>query len=97
MGDVFKVEKVLRKRDFNGKTQYLIKWANFPESANTWEPESNVIPFISKQTINKDIEEYRRLSAGLENTDQDESKKEAETKKENANPKRETAKRVKRK
>lgn len=61
MGDIFKVEKVLRKRDFNGRTQYLIKWAHFPDSANTWEPECNVLPFIKQSTIDRDIsDEHQR-------------------------------------
>lgn len=95
MGDIFKVEKVLQKRDFNGKTQYLIKWANFPESANTWEPDSNVLPFISKQIINRDIEEHRRLLEELENAH---PQKEMDSKREEMdNLRRDTPRRMKRK
>lgn len=41
--NVFAAEGILRKRTRKGKTQYLIKWANHPHSANTWEPEENIL------------------------------------------------------
>ena len=42
--DLFKVERVLRKRKRNGKTEYLVKWLGWPAKFNSWvvdlrEPE----------------------------------------------------------
>lgn len=37
-----KVEKILKKRLRNGVTEYLLKWRNFDESENSWEPEGNL-------------------------------------------------------
>lgn len=36
------VEKILDKRWKGGETQYFVKWANYPDSDNTWEPAENV-------------------------------------------------------
>lgn len=39
---VFRVEKILEKRQRRGTTEYLIKWLGYPDSANSWEPASNI-------------------------------------------------------
>lgn len=40
--DVFEVDAIMAKRIVNGKTQFLVKWKNYPESANTWEKECHI-------------------------------------------------------
>jgi hypothetical protein len=38
-------ERILKMR-FNSKlarTEYLLKWLNFPESKSTWEPKENIM------------------------------------------------------
>lgn len=40
-GSHYTVEKILDKRVRNGKTEYLLKWENYPASESTWEPEEN--------------------------------------------------------
>ena len=40
---VYAAEKILKVRKRNGKHQYLVKWANFPASESTWEPEENIL------------------------------------------------------
>ena len=42
--DIYEVEKILHQ---NGD-QYLIKWVNYPDSENTWEPEENLLPNCAK-------------------------------------------------
>ena len=41
--DVYAAEKILKKRQRNGKVQYLVKWAGFPVSQSTWEPEEHIL------------------------------------------------------
>ena len=44
--EMYKVEKVLHGKYFNGKLHYLVKWKGYPSSANTWEPESHLNPTL---------------------------------------------------
>jgi hypothetical protein len=41
LGKIYKVEEI---RAFHeGKEKYLIKWKDFDESQNTWEPKENIL------------------------------------------------------
>ena len=40
--DEFAVEAVLDGRRAGSAVEYLVKWAGFPSSENTWEPEANL-------------------------------------------------------
>jgi hypothetical protein len=40
--DVYEVEEIREKRQKGARTEYLVKWLNWPESTNTWEPPSNI-------------------------------------------------------
>lgn len=42
LGDVFKIERVIRKRTRRGKREILVKWQDFGEQHNSWIPETNV-------------------------------------------------------
>ncbi|XP_076163102.1 suppressor of variegation 3-9 isoform X2 [Ptiloglossa arizonensis] len=41
--NLWEVEKILEKREKNGKLNYLIKWKNWGSEYNSWEPVSNLI------------------------------------------------------
>ena len=43
VGDVFKVERVIRTRGRGRNKQLLIKWQFFDEQHNSWEPEANIV------------------------------------------------------
>jgi transposase InsO family protein len=40
--DVFKVEKVLKKRKVKGKVQYFVKWKGYDSSNNSWIDEKDI-------------------------------------------------------
>jgi hypothetical protein len=42
-GDVFRVEKVLRRRKIRGREQMFVKWKGFDDSFNSWITVENVI------------------------------------------------------
>ena len=41
--DVYQAEKILKSRKHQSKVQYLVKWANYPISDSTWEPEEHLL------------------------------------------------------
>lgn len=40
--DLFDVETILDKRERDGLIEYYVKWKNYPNSSNTWEPVDNI-------------------------------------------------------
>jgi hypothetical protein len=38
----YRVDKILKTRKRKGKTEYLVKWENYPISESTWEPAENI-------------------------------------------------------
>jgi hypothetical protein len=36
----WEVESIRERRELNGRTEYLLKWVDYPESANTWVQEN---------------------------------------------------------
>jgi hypothetical protein len=42
-GDVFKVEKVLKKRKYRGKTQLFVRWVGFDQTHDSWIDEEDVV------------------------------------------------------
>ena len=41
--DVYRVEKIIRKKKINGIEHGLVKWIGYSEKFNTWEPMTNII------------------------------------------------------
>lgn len=38
----FVVEKLLKKRIYKGREEYLVRWLNYPPEEDTWEPRSEL-------------------------------------------------------
>jgi len=65
---VYIVEAILDSKKFKGQIHYLVKWENFPQEQNTWEPVSHledcqdlVNEFEAKKLRTK-IKEKREMS-----------------------------------
>lgn len=41
--ELYEAEAIRETRVTNGKREYLIKWKNYPESENTWEPPKHLV------------------------------------------------------
>ena len=39
----FKVEKIVDKQNNNGRIEYLLKWEDYSDNENTWEPRENCV------------------------------------------------------
>jgi hypothetical protein len=39
----FEVERILGERTIRGKREFLIKWKNYGDFENSWEPEENLV------------------------------------------------------
>jgi hypothetical protein len=55
----FEVEFILDKRCYRRQTQYLVKWAGYPEHDATWVPISNL------KNAREAITEFERSSSGM--------------------------------
>lgn len=42
-GDVFRVEKVIKKRKYRGRNQLFVKWKGFPDRYNSWIDADQVV------------------------------------------------------
>ena len=51
-GELYNIEKILARRNINGKLEYKIKWEGYPLSQSTWEPMVNL------ESAKQLIEEY---------------------------------------
>ena len=40
--DIYKIEKIIRKRKTKNRTEYLVKWQGYPDSFNQWIPQSEL-------------------------------------------------------
>ncbi|OWZ18963.1 LOW QUALITY PROTEIN: Retroelement [Phytophthora megakarya] len=57
------VEKLLAKRQFNRKTEYLVQWLGEPPSESTWELEKNLKHVIQWRCLVKELRDHNAPSA----------------------------------
>lgn len=66
--EVYEIEKIVKKRLRKGKTEYLIKWKDYPEEENTWETEDNIFAKDMLEEFNKQNEANKLSSKRKTNT-----------------------------
>jgi hypothetical protein len=65
--NVFDVEKILDSRIENGVVKYLLKWKNYSDEYNTWEPEENL---NCPKLLNEFIESKHKNEKSLKREDE---------------------------
>lgn len=74
---IYDVEKILNKKVVNGKTYYLLKWQNYPESDSTWEVDTDVLcPELIEDFENRERQHLKRKIVEKADTIQPKRKKE---------------------
>ena len=68
MSDIYEVEKIIGKRNVNGKIEYKVKWLGYKMTECTWEPEENLVnvrDLIEKFENKKEKNEYQLNSNNI--------------------------------
>jgi len=80
----YEVEKIVDKRMAKGKPEYYVKWKNWPDSDNTWEPIANL---ESSQDLIDEYEEKLKKKSGEKRKSEPDKKSDKSAKKTESRPK----------
>ncbi|KAI3919134.1 hypothetical protein MKW98_016687 [Papaver atlanticum] len=77
----YEIEDVRKKRVRKGHTEYLIKWRDWPERSNTWEPLENLQEYVEEFEESLLLRKQKRKRKGrvASNSSHKEGNKENET------------------
>jgi chromobox protein 1 len=80
----YEVEKIVDKRMAKGKPEYYVKWKNWPDSDNTWEPIANL---ESSKDLIDEYEEKLKKKSGEKRKSEADKKSDKSAKKTESRPK----------
>ena len=43
LGETFEIDQIIRTKIVNKKKQYFVSWKGYPNSFNSWVPESDIV------------------------------------------------------
>jgi transposase InsO family protein len=65
--EAYEAEEIRDMQKINGQTMYLVKWKNYPENENTWEPPKHL---INAQRLLKNFHQHRGKRNQAQNSNQ---------------------------
>ena len=68
----YEVEKIVKSRSVNGRTEYFVKWKNYPSTQNTWEPIENLANAM--QLVDEFLEKEKQTNLNKKRSDHSSSK-----------------------
>lgn len=75
-GEEYIVEKILAQKKRGKKTLYLIKWKDWPDSSNTWEPEEHLsCPELLEEFKREHARKQSKKTEKLDTSKKSEAKK----------------------
>jgi hypothetical protein len=94
INNIYDVEKILAKKYEAGRLLYLVKWLDYPESQNTWEPLTHLteVPELIEEFEKEQLDREESLDLDERST---KSKKSVNSKPPCGNVRTDTAKRFK--
>lgn len=60
---IYEAEKIIKKRTRNNRTEYYVKWANYPVSQSTWEPAKNILDHTMIEAFEEDHKSSKTTKA----------------------------------
>lgn len=68
---IYPIDKIMRKRTRKAKVEYLVKWKNYDDTHNSWEPADNFLDSSALRAFNKKTHEEKKNSRKSDSSSSD--------------------------